>query len=106
LIAAGDLDRQIEILKRRVVKSDAGEESETFVSGLTAWAKVVQQAGRDYFAARQVHAEETMQFTIRYRTDFDQFDRIGYRGRQFRIAHMAELGRREAWEITGVVAQN
>lgn len=99
MIAAGDLDRRIDILKRRVGKNSLGETSESFVDGLTAWAKVMPVSGRTYFDARQVHAEETITFRIRYRTDFDTYDRIGYQGRQFKIAHRAELGRREGWDL-------
>ena len=103
MIAAGDLDRRIGILKRRVVKNAIGESQEFFDSGTWAWAKVVQPSGRDYFDAAQVHAEETSHFTIRYRTDFDRYDRIWYQDAQFRIAHIAEIGRREGLELTGIM---
>jgi SPP1 family predicted phage head-tail adaptor len=103
LIAAGELDRRIGILKRRVAKNEIGEEQEYFDQGLWTWAKVQQPSGRDYYDAAQVHAEETVHFTIRYRTDFNRYDRIWYQLAQFRIAHIAELGRREGFEIVGVM---
>ncbi len=103
---AGDLDRHIDLLKRRLVENATGEQEEVFEEGLTAWAQVISNKGRDYFAAAQVHNEETLLFRIRYRTDIDSKDRVGYQGKQYNIANIAEIGRREGIEIVGVQAQN
>lgn len=99
---AGKLDRRIELLKRRTAQNATGEFEETFDMGITVWAQVVTSRGRDYFAAAQVHNEETTIFRIRFRTDIDTKDRIGYGGSQYNIVNLAEIGRREGLEIVGV----
>jgi SPP1 family predicted phage head-tail adaptor len=104
---ASELDRRIDILKRRVVQTGAtGEQLEVFDVLTSTWARVVPLKGRDYFDAMQMHAEETITFVIRWRNNVDGFDRVGWQGRFFRIAHIAELGRREGLELQGVLAQN
>lgn len=103
---AGKLDRRIDLLKRRLVENTTGEQEEVFEEGLTAWAQVLTNKGRDYFSAAQVHNEETLLFRIRYRTDIDAKDRIGYQGKQYGIVNIAEIGRREGLELVGVQAQN
>lgn len=103
---AGKLDRRIDLLKRRTVQNALGEQQEIFECAVTLWAQAMPSRGRDYFAAAQVHSEETMTFRIRFRTDVDVKDRIGFGGNQYNIVNVAEVGRREGLEIVGTQAQN
>jgi SPP1 family predicted phage head-tail adaptor len=98
---AGELDRRITLQTRSTSKSGTtGSTSEQFTTLATVWAQVKDLRGREFAAARQVNAEITTVFRIRWRTGVNELGRILYNGRTYDVvAPPAEIGRREGLEI-------
>ena len=104
---AGRLDRQITLEFRTAGKSASGEPTETWGSAETVWAEVRALTGREFYAATaaQIVADETLVFTIRFRSDVRPASaRVKYNPgdleRTYNIRRVAELGRRDGLEIT------
>ncbi len=100
----GQLDRQVTLEFKTVGQSSSGEPTEDWVtiSPVPVWARVRPLSGREYYAAlgAQIVAEETLVFTIRYRSDVRAGTaRVLYEGRIYDIRRVAEVGRRDGLEI-------
>ena len=67
-----------------------------FESGLpqeykAVWAAVSNLSGREFFAAAQVNAENTVKFTIRYLAGLDQTMQIIFDGKPYNIIAIDNL---------------
>lgn len=104
-LEAGDLDRRITIQQATSVADAFGEPIETWSDLATVWAEVVPLGGREFFEARQVNAEQTARFRIRYRADITREMRVLYDGKTYGIEAAEEdrrYARLEALLITAV----
>ncbi|MES2157600.1 MAG: phage head closure protein [Pseudomonadota bacterium] len=100
---AGPLDRTVTI--QRVTLVDDGYGSvETWADWATVPAQVVQQGGREFFAAAAVQAEQRVLFRLRWLDGVTVLDRVSYSGRAHNIIDVKELGRREGTELMTVAA--
>ena len=103
-LSAGRLDRTI-VLQRRTVTDDVeptetwGPLPQTAPQPTEVRAQVVQQSGRELFAADQLQAERKVLFRIRWRSDVTEKDRVLYDGRIHDIHEVRELGRRDGLEL-------
>src|SRR5690554_282087 len=97
---AGDLDRRITINRAGSVTNAYGEIVETWADLATVWAKVEPISDGERWRAAEVAAHVTTRFTIRWGLGVTPQDRILYEGREFEIAGVKEIGRREGQEIT------
>jgi SPP1 family predicted phage head-tail adaptor len=77
-LKAGDLDRRITIQLAVKTPDASGEPIEVWSDLATVWAEVVPLGGREFFEARQVNAEQTTRFRIRYRADITREMRVIY----------------------------
>lgn len=97
---AGRLDRQITI-ERPASHIDAnGAEVSGWVEHCRPWAEVLEILAKERLAAPQTMGVRTAKIRIRYRSDIDSTMRIRHNGMWWGINGIAELGRREALEIT------
>lgn len=102
---AGQLDRRVTILRRSLRNTPgSNEQREQFDELATVYAKVEPMSGREFFQASEVYQEETLKVTIRYRQDVNEKDRLSYRGRDYNLVHLAEIGRLEYLELLAVTA--
>jgi len=95
----GRLDRRIDI-ERLTQGNTNGVKTESWaalVSDLPATA--MQMSGREAMQQGGAAAEVDTVFTIRYRGDVLETDRIDWGGRKYDIKFIREIGRREGEEI-------
>lgn len=95
----GKMDRRITIEQPTQGVGPYGEPIETWMDLATVWANAYAGAGKEFVAARQVNAEVSMQFQIRWRSDLSTTMRIFYDGKYFDIVDIAEVGRHERLNI-------
>ena len=62
----GKLDRRITLQSLTQTQGEYGELIDTWSDVATVWANAYAGAGKEFVAARQVNAEVSMQFQIRY----------------------------------------
>lgn len=70
-INAGQFDQRITIQQRSASVDALGQESTSWSTLATVWAKARPTRGRDLFAAGQQQATIDVLFCIRYRVDVD-----------------------------------
>jgi SPP1 family predicted phage head-tail adaptor len=87
---AGELDRRIDIDMKTIVQNSYGEEVLTWATLCTVWASANIGVGKEFFAAKQIFAEATAVFRIRYRNDIDVSMRIFYSNRVFDIFNIQD----------------
>ena len=100
---AGKLDRRVTLRRAEVKQNDFGEDVETWGDLATVWASRAEVSNRERFAAQQVGAELVARFRLRYSQrihDLSPLDRIVVDGREHNITGVAEIGRREGFEVT------
>ena len=98
ILPIGKLDRQITIQSLTQTQGEYGELIDTWTDVATVWANAYAGAGKEFVAARQVNAEVSMQFQIRWMA-LSTTMRILYDGKYFDIVDIAEVGRRERLNI-------
>lgn len=99
---SGELDRRITIQTYSVSQSTSGEETKTFSTLATVWAKVEMTKGSEGFEADQLTAQAMTKFTIRYRTDVTEIMKILYGTVYYDIISIAEgVGRHVETIIIG-----
>lgn len=81
----GKLRHRITILKRDVILTQNGFEEEKWVELKTVWAAIENLKGREFYAAAQVQAENTVKFVIRYLPDMDPSMQIIFKDKQYNI---------------------
>lgn len=93
---AGQLDKQI-ALKSKVVTRDAlGGEVITYASIATVWSKVDWMDSSYFSGAERENMRKQANFTIRYRSDINANDIIEYRGMEWTILSIKEVGTRDS----------
>lgn len=101
---AGKLDKRITLRRATVTKDAYNADTETWVdlaSGISASVHFVSDAER--YRAGEVGATQMVRFEIRYSSltaSVDPRDRVLYRGREYDISGVKELGRNNRLEIT------
>lgn len=97
---AGSMDRRVTLQSRTNSKSvTTGAVSEVFTDLATVWAERKDLSGREFIAARQVNADVTTRFRIRWRAGITELNRIVDGAAVFDIVNVAEVGRRKGLEI-------
>jgi len=102
-VKAGALDR-LATIQRHTLVDDGYGSVETWADLITLPAQVVQQAGREFFAASSVQADQRVLFRLRWIEGVTVRDRVSYSGRLHNIVDVKELGRREGTELMTVAA--
>jgi len=97
---AGQLDRPIVIESATHTQDSLGQEIPTWSQWLATYAKWEPSMGTERYLANGTHSVEAGKFTIRYRAGLQATMRIRFDGRIYKITGLAEMTRREGWEIT------
>jgi SPP1 family predicted phage head-tail adaptor len=99
----GRLDRRITILRASVATDSFNEPVQTWAGIATVWARAEPVMDGEKIRAGETLAHKSYRFTIRYSSDVADVDptyRLTFDGREYDIAGVKELGRREGLEIT------
>ena len=99
ILPPGRLDRRITIQSLTQTQGKYGELLDTWSDFATVWANKNEDGGREFAAARQVNAEISTQFQIRYLEGLSAKMRILCDGRYYDIDRISEVGRRERLNI-------
>lgn len=100
---AGPLDRRVTLRRATVATNDLGEEVQTWTNLATVWASRAEVSNRERFAAQETGSELVARYRIRYSqavADISPRDRIVAEGAEHNITGVAQIGRREGFEIT------
>ena len=76
---AGSLREFIIIEKRTVVEDDIGNQSSTWLPFYKGFASVNNLYGTEYWAAAQTQSQNTVVFTLRYNSLFNEVNSLEYR---------------------------
>ena len=87
MLQSQDLTNRITILRKSSSPNEDDFEKETWCEYKTVWAKANTLFGKEYWAAKEYSAEDTVVFTIRYNAcpDLSRNDQIKFNGRIFNI---------------------
>jgi SPP1 family predicted phage head-tail adaptor len=95
----GKLDTRIVIEHYATTTGEYGEPIKAWVSFATVWANKYEGSGRELVGAKQINAEITTQFQIRFMEGLSAKMRIVVDGRYHDIASILEVGRRDRLNI-------
>lgn len=96
----GELDQQVTIQSKTVTRNALGEEIVQWVDARTVWAKAMPMRGREYLAGAALEESADVRFLTRYRSDFENTQRLVWRGVPHDIRSIADVeGARVAIEI-------
>lgn len=87
---AGGYEDRIKILKHTVVQSASGEQQISYEVIRTTRANVHQTSGNRTDQNSEVFYEYMKTFTVHKYVEVDEFDRIEYKGKQYRILSIDE----------------
>jgi SPP1 family predicted phage head-tail adaptor len=91
---AQELAHRVTLQRQTTITNEFGETEIVWVSYAEPFARVDPLLGREYFAAAQVNAEQSIKFTMRYRSDIQPSDRLTYNGAEFDIQSAIDVGGR------------
>jgi SPP1 family predicted phage head-tail adaptor len=97
---AGKMDRRVKIQRRVETQNAVGEAVISYTLLAEVWAEKKFVSGREIFTAAQFVPEGQVMYKIRYRPDVNEKCRIVDREDTYDIIYIAEVGRREALELT------
>lgn len=101
----GRRDRLIEIESATTAKNSVGEDVQTYSLWAKAWANVQPLRAQERFLSSGDHSVMEAKFTIPYMSGLLETMRILHDGLYWEIFGIAEIGRREALEITAGTAK-
>lgn len=87
----GNLRHRITFQKLKTEINPNGFEIRNWEDYKTVWSEVSNLRGREYFAAAQVQAENTVVFTLRYLSGIDTKMRILFQGRYYNITSIDNI---------------
>ena len=87
---AGGYEDRIDILKHKVSQSDSGEQKEYWDKSYSTRANVTQTSGNRTDPNNEVFYEYMKTFIVHRYVDVDEFDRILFKCRLYRILSIAE----------------
>ena len=93
-IQAGQLRHRVAIQANTPTRSATGAEVPGWTLVADRWAAVLPQAGREFYAAKQIHADVTHLITIRGPLDVRPEMRIQMNGRLFDILSVIDVEER------------
>ena len=104
----GELDRHIFLDRPTVTQNDLGEEITVWAQIARVWASWRRASSNETLASAEIAASVSDVFEIRYSSqvaDLDPKCRLTYRGIEYDIVSVDEIGRREGLRI-GAVARS
>lgn len=74
-----DLNKRITIEKQNTGTTENGFDKEVWIEYKTIWASINNLFGKEFYAAKAVQAESTVEFIVRYSKELDCLNSEGYR---------------------------
>jgi len=99
MLAAGKLDRRIDLQQAAVSRDASGGAVETWSTFASAWASARPLSGRALQAAQQRASSADTIFELRHRADISEAARILHRGEIYQILWIDDIGRGEGLHI-------
>lgn len=101
----GALNKRVAIQKLNIEPTENGFDEENWTVFKLVWAKKNNLFGKEYFAAKAVNAEDTVEFEIRYSKDLEPLlekngtkaYRILYKNRPFNIVYVDNVKEENRW---------
>ena len=87
----GKLNKRVLLQTYTVTENDMGDSISTWVDFATVWASATNLSGKEYFAAMQVQAENTIKFIIRYNKNVNETMRIIFEGNNYNIVFIDNI---------------
>jgi len=85
----GNLNKRITIQKLTTTTNENGLEEELWQDYKTVWAYINNLFGKEYWSAKALNSEKTIEFTIRYSKSLEGLDtkknRIKWKGKIYNI---------------------
>lgn len=78
-VDVGELKHRITIQKYTTITTDNGFDEETWLDYKTVWASMNNLYGKEFYAAKAVQSENTVEFTVRYSKDLEILNTKEYR---------------------------
>jgi len=94
MIRSVNLHKKIKIQQATESRTDSVSVENTWSTIAEPWASVEPVSGREYFAAQQVQAENTIKFRIRYQSGLDPKMRILYNDNVYDIKSIINASER------------
>ena len=91
-IKAGDLRHPVTLLRPETVTNDKGRRITSWVSADLVYAAKNDVSGKEFYQAQAFHAEDTVTFTIRWRSDVDATWRVRHHSVDYEILEVNHLG--------------
>ncbi len=91
---AQQLQHRVTLQRQQTITNEWGETETVWMTYAEPFARVDPLIGREYFAAAQVNAEQSVKFTLRYRNDIQPSDRLTYNGAEFDVQSAIDVGGR------------
>jgi SPP1 family predicted phage head-tail adaptor len=106
-LISGHLDRRLELRHRTTALDPAsGQTVESWPAEYdTVWARKLDSRSREYLAAKQINADLTTVFRIRFRTDVLASDQGICEGVTYTFLPPTEIGRREWLDIVATAVR-
>lgn len=95
----GSLNHRVEVLSRTTQTDQSGGQSTTYASSANIWARIDEQPGNVQNIADGVVSQQSVQVTVRFRSDINVGDRLRVEGKQFDIDHVVDLNGRRAYLV-------
>lgn len=97
----GKLDKRITIQKFSTIQNENGFDIEDWVDYKTIWASINNLWGKEFYAAKQVNMENTVEFVVRYSRDLENISikeyRIFWNSRAFDITFVDNIKYENKW---------
>lgn len=87
----GKLNKRIIFQNSITIENEYGFEIQEWGDYITVWASSTNLSGREYFAAMQIQAENTIKFTIRYNKNINESMRIIFDGKNYDITFIDNI---------------
>ncbi|HEX9768436.1 MAG TPA: phage head closure protein [Kiloniellales bacterium] len=98
LLNAGDMDREVTI-EQRSLSTGTPDPVETWTTWATVWARRLDRTGMEVFRAGREEREGATVFRLRWIAGLSAEMRLVEDGVVYDIQSIAELGRREGWDV-------
>lgn len=96
---AGAKDRRVTFQKQTETEDPYGGTLTDWVDQFTTWAEVIEQGGKEFFAADRIDASQQALFRTAWFADADVTLRIVFNGLPYDVNAVREIGRREGLEF-------
>jgi SPP1 family predicted phage head-tail adaptor len=96
----GEADQRVTFQRATATPDGIGGVTRTwanFATTATVWAKVTPRLGREGMEQGRINASLTATFTVRYRSDVTELDRLLWRGEAWNIRRIMRKSGRNLW---------